>query len=105
MVEIYERVRGPESFLELLASYDLAGMLDEHRQDLERLFLKANAQAAPPQFASTKIQFEDPESEPPADPMDFPHSELNLSESECITGQILADPEEGTAPSKSFLKR
>ena len=37
--------------------------------------------------------------------MDFPHSELNLNESECITGQILADLEEGIARSKAFLKR
>jgi hypothetical protein len=80
-------------------------MLGEHRQDLKRLFLKANAQAVLAQFARTKIQFEDPESEPPANPMVFPHSELNLNEAECITGQILADLEPGRDPCKAFGER
>src|SRR5260370_560247 len=45
VVEIHESVSGPESSLKFLASYDLAGVLKQHRQDLEGLFLKANSQA------------------------------------------------------------
>ena len=66
VVEIHESVRGPELLLELLASYDLAGMLEQHRQDLEGLFLKPDSQAVLAQFASAKIQFENPKTEPPA---------------------------------------
>jgi hypothetical protein len=40
VVEINESVRGPELLLKLLASYELAGVLEQHRQDLEGLFLK-----------------------------------------------------------------
>ncbi|HWY45557.1 MAG TPA: hypothetical protein VNX66_18830 [Candidatus Sulfotelmatobacter sp.] len=40
VVEIHESVRGPQFLLKLLASYDLAGVLKQHRQELEGLFLK-----------------------------------------------------------------
>src|ERR1700674_253607 len=40
VVEIHESVRGPEFFLKFLSSYDLAGVLQQRRQDLEGLFLK-----------------------------------------------------------------
>jgi hypothetical protein len=43
VVEIDEGVRRPKFFLKLLASYDLAGMLEQHDQDLEGLFLQTNA--------------------------------------------------------------
>jgi len=43
VIEIHEGVCGPESFLNFLASYDLAGVLEQHRQDLEGLFLKPNS--------------------------------------------------------------
>ena len=43
VVEIHESVCGPEFFLKFLASYDLTGALEQHRQDLEGLFLKANS--------------------------------------------------------------
>jgi hypothetical protein len=55
VVEIHESVRGPEFFLKFLASYDLAGVLQQHRQELEGLFLKANSQVALAQFTSAKI--------------------------------------------------
>jgi hypothetical protein len=55
VVEIHESVRGPEFFLKFLTSYDLAGVLQQHRQELEGLFLKANSQVALAQFASAKI--------------------------------------------------
>jgi len=40
MVEINERVGGPESPLKFLASYDLAAALEQDRQNLYGLFLK-----------------------------------------------------------------
>lgn len=79
VVEINKSVCGPELFLKFLASYDLAGVLKQHRQDLEGLFLKANSKAALVQLASAKIQFENPKTEPPAELMVFPHGEGNLT--------------------------
>ena len=43
VIEIHKRVCGPEFFLEFLATYDLAGLLKQNRQDLERLFLKPDS--------------------------------------------------------------
>jgi len=43
VIEIHESVCGPELFLNFLASDDLAGVLKQHRQDLEGLFLKPNS--------------------------------------------------------------
>ncbi len=79
VVEIHKSVCGPEFFLKFLASYDLAVVLKQHRQDLEGLFLKANSKAVLAQFASAKIQFENPKTEPPAKLMVFPHGDVNLS--------------------------
>jgi hypothetical protein len=78
VVEIHECVCGPKLFLKFFASYDLAGVFKQHRQDLEGLFLKANSQAVLAQFASTKIQFENPKTEPPASLMVFLQGEVNL---------------------------
>ena len=79
VVEIYKSVCGPEFFLKFRASYDLAVVLKQHRQDLEGLFLKANSKAVLAQFASAKIQFENPKTEPPTKLMVFPHGGVNLS--------------------------
>jgi len=78
VVEIHKSVCGPEFFLEFLASYDLAGVLKQRRQDLEGLFLKANSKAVLAQLPSAKIQFEYPKTEPPAQLMVFPHAKVNL---------------------------
>src|SRR6202521_4068369 len=67
VVEIHESVRGPESFLKFLASYDFAGVLHQRRQDLEGLFLKPYSQAVLAQFAGAKIQLENPKTEPHAE--------------------------------------
>jgi hypothetical protein len=48
-------------------------MLEQHRQDLEGLFLKANSQAVLAQLAGPKVQFEHPETNPPDNLMVFPH--------------------------------
>ncbi len=66
MVEIHESVRGPKLFLEFLTSYDIAGVLKQQGQDLERLLLNANSQAMLAQFASPKIKLENPKTEPHA---------------------------------------
>jgi len=79
VVEIHESVRGPEFLLKLLASYDLAGVLSQRRQDLKGLFLKPDSQAVLAQFARAKIQFEDPKTEPSANLMFFSHGEVNLN--------------------------
>ena len=75
VVEIHESVCGPEIFLKLLTSYDLAGVLKQHRQDLEGLFLKSYSQAVLAQFASPKVQLENPNTQPPAELMSFFHRE------------------------------
>jgi hypothetical protein len=79
VVEIHERVRGPEFFLKVLATDDLTVMLEQHRQDLEGLLLKPDSSAALAQFASTKIHLEDPKTEPPADLMVCVHENVTLS--------------------------
>src|SRR4029077_8746003 len=63
VIEIHESIRGPEFFLKFLASYDLAGVFQQHRQDLKGLLLKPDAQAVPAQFASAKIHLENPKTE------------------------------------------
>src|SRR5216683_3891751 len=104
VVEIHESVRGPEFFLKFLASYDLAGMLQQHRQDLEGLFLKANSQAVLAQFASAKIQFENAKTEPHAEVKVFLHGELNPREGECTTWQSSRESKTGTSSSMSFIE-
>jgi len=76
VVEIHESVRGPEFLLKLFASYDLAGVLKQHRQELEGLFLKANSEAVLPQFAGAKIQFENPKTKPPVQVKVFLHGKM-----------------------------
>jgi hypothetical protein len=77
VVEIHERVRRPELFLEFLTSYDLARVLKQQGQDLEWLFLEANSQAVLAQFASPKIQFENPKTKLHAVVKVFLHGKLN----------------------------
>ena len=67
VIEIHKRVCGPEFFLKFLATYDLAGVLKQHRQDLEGLFLEPDSQAVLAQFASAKIQLENSKTEPPGE--------------------------------------
>jgi hypothetical protein len=66
VVEIHESVCVPEFLLKFLASYDLAVMLKQHRQDLKGLFLKPDSQAMLAQLARLKIQFENSKTERPA---------------------------------------
>ena len=66
MIEVDERVRRPERLLKLLAADDLAGTLEQHRQDLDRLLLKPNPQAPLAQFTRDEVQLEDPEKGEPS---------------------------------------
>src|SRR5437899_4833458 len=43
VVEIHESVCGPEFFLKFLASYDLAAVLKQDRQDMDGLVLKPDS--------------------------------------------------------------
>src|SRR5216684_249386 len=78
VVEIHKSVRGPEFLLQLLASYELAGLLNQHGQKLEGLFLKADSQTVLAQFAGAKIQLENPKTEPPTLVKVFLHGEMNI---------------------------
>jgi hypothetical protein len=92
VVEIHERLRGPEFLLKFLATDDLAGVLEQHRQDPEGLFLEPDSQAALAQFASTKIHFENPKTEPLARLMSDFHEE---AESRVKSTTPLLDPPQG----------
>jgi hypothetical protein len=59
----------------------LAGTLEQHRQDLDRLLLKPNAQAALAQFTRDEVQLEDPEGEPSPGLIVRAHDEVNLRRS------------------------
>ena len=52
---------GQSALLQFLAADDLAGVLEQHREHLEGLFLKPDAQTVLAQLAGAKIQLEDPE--------------------------------------------
>ena len=58
MVEIHERVGGPQLAAELLASDDLLGMDEEHLQDSQRLILKPDLDALLAQFSGAHVQLE-----------------------------------------------
>ena len=76
VVEIHERVRGPECLLKFLSTDDLARALKQHGQHLKGLLLKPDSQAALAQFASPKIQLEHPKTEPPANLIAWFHDDL-----------------------------
>ena len=40
VVELYDRVVGPQPLLDLVERHDVAATLDQHQQDLEGLFLE-----------------------------------------------------------------
>jgi hypothetical protein len=73
VVEIHEGVCGPEFIPELFAGYDLAGLSDQYSEDLEGLFLEPYSQPTLTQFASAKIQLENPKTESPVKLIVCPH--------------------------------
>jgi hypothetical protein len=78
VIEIHESVRGPNFSLELLASDDLAGMVEQHNENLQWLFLEADAEAVFAQFTGAKVQFKNPKPEASANLMVFLHGEVSL---------------------------
>jgi hypothetical protein len=96
VVGIHESIRGPKFLLKFFASYDLSRVFKKHRQHLEGLFLKPNAQAVLVQFSSAKIQFENSKTEPPAKLMAFSHGEVNFNRARVyhraeLTGNTMED--------------
>jgi hypothetical protein len=77
VVEIHKSICRPEFSLKFLATYDFAGALKEHREDLEGLLLKPNSKAVLAQFASAKIQLENAKTERPAKLMSLWHREMS----------------------------
>jgi len=59
MVEVNEGIALPESIPQLLPGDDLPGSLQEHSQNLERLFGKLDAKAAFAKFGTLEIHLED----------------------------------------------
>src|SRR5712692_11768566 len=58
VIEVDDRP-APKFLAQLLPGYQLSGFFQEHRQDLKRLLLQPDAQAALCQFAGSKIDLED----------------------------------------------
>jgi hypothetical protein len=58
MVELDDRVVGPELGADLLAADHLPGTLHQHFQNLEGLLRQADALAVPNQFPCPKVQLE-----------------------------------------------
>ena len=63
VVEIDESVGGPEFLLELFARDDFASAFEKQGENLERLALQAELDAAFAQFAGAEIEFEDSKAE------------------------------------------
>ncbi len=62
VLEVDERSRRPQTLAQLIARHDLARTLDHHRENLEGLILKPDADAALPQLARAQINLEGSES-------------------------------------------
>ena len=60
VVEVDDRL-APEFLVQLLPGYQLSGFLQQHRQDLKRLLLQPDAQAALRQFSGSQVDLEDTE--------------------------------------------
>jgi hypothetical protein len=57
VIEVDCRVRIPKPLLKGFAGYDLAGLFEQRRQELERLGLKADANAGTAQLSALQIGF------------------------------------------------
>ena len=62
VLEIDEGPRGPQTLAQLLPRHDVAGPLEHDRENLERLILQPDADAALAQLARAQIDFECSES-------------------------------------------
>src|SRR6185295_915419 len=63
VVEIDEGVGAPELLPDFVTGDRFAAPLDEQRQHLKRLCLKSDPGSAFPQFAASKVHFEDAETD------------------------------------------
>jgi hypothetical protein len=58
VIEVNEGVARPQLLQQLVARHDLAGPLDQSRQDLERLLAQPHADALLAQFARSAVDLE-----------------------------------------------
>ena len=63
MIEIDERIRRPESLLELLTRDDFAGSFQQRKKNLEGLFLKPDARSVAAQLAGAQVHFKGSEAD------------------------------------------
>jgi hypothetical protein len=61
VIEVYERIRGPQLVPELVASHQLARSGQQHCEHAKRLLLKPDPHTSLSQLASPKIGLENPE--------------------------------------------
>ena len=61
LLEVHERVGGPQFLLQLFSADDLAGTLQQHGQDLHRLALQSDLHSLFVKFSGPQIKLEDPE--------------------------------------------
>src|SRR6266705_3785162 len=66
VVEVDERIRGPELVPQLLSGHHLARTLQEQGQQAKRLILQTDPQSLPAQLPGREVYFEGPEAEDPA---------------------------------------
>src|SRR4051794_9270324 len=63
VIKVHEGVGRPELLLQLFASHDLSGALEQQREDLKGLALEAHSYPTFAQFAGRKVDLEDSESQ------------------------------------------
>jgi len=76
-VEIYECVRRPKSFLELLPRDNFARTFQQHHQSLKRLFLQLDLETPSSEFARLRIYLEDPKTDWRGHRLDIVHIEVS----------------------------
>jgi hypothetical protein len=64
VVEVYDRLR-PKVFAKFLPDHQFSRFFQQHRQQLERLFLQPDSFAKLGEFAGSKIGFENPKLKTP----------------------------------------
>jgi len=61
LFEVNKRIRGPDPLLQFLACDDLTGMLQQHLQEEEWLFLKFDLDTLSSQLSGTLVNLKEPE--------------------------------------------
>src|SRR6266699_5913946 len=78
VIEVDDRL-APNFLAQFLSGYQLSGVFQQHRQDLKRLLLQPDAQAALGQFAGSNIDLEDTKPQPPGWVIGLSHSRHELA--------------------------